>query len=92
MSQEVMPKASPEAISLGGGLIVGGILESLDINYNMIISGTTNYIPSQSILRSVANKACEAAFMRISGFVCNYPCIMSYKRESMMGLASWSER
>ena len=29
MAQAVMSKASPEAISLGGGLIVGGLLASL---------------------------------------------------------------
>ena len=42
MAQAVMPKASPEAISLGGGLIVGGILASLGINDNRIISGIPN--------------------------------------------------
>ena len=34
ISQTVIPKASPEEISLGGGLIVGVLLESLDINDN----------------------------------------------------------
>ena len=33
-SQSVIPKASSEEISLGGGLIVGVLLESLDINDN----------------------------------------------------------
>ena len=39
MDQAVIPKASPEAISLGVVLIVGGILASLGINNNKIISG-----------------------------------------------------
>ena len=34
MAQAVIPKASPEAISIGGGFIVAGILESLSINNN----------------------------------------------------------
>ena len=34
MSQEMTPKSSPEAISIGGGFIVAGILESLSINNN----------------------------------------------------------
>ena len=42
MTQAVMPKASPEEISLGGGLIVGGLLESLGINDNKITSGIPN--------------------------------------------------
>ena len=36
MNQAVILKASPEAIYLGGGLIVGGILTSLGINVNNI--------------------------------------------------------
>ena len=39
MAQAVIQKASPEAIYLGCGFIVGGILESLGINNNKIISG-----------------------------------------------------
>ena len=70
------PKASPEAISLGGGLIVVGILESIGINDNMIISGIPNEIPSPSSLWYVAKKACEVKLMTIEGFVCKYPCIM----------------
>ena len=42
MAQEVMPKASPELISIGGGMILDGILESLDINDNKTISGVYN--------------------------------------------------
>ena len=46
MSQAVVPKALPEAIFLGDELIVGGLLASLGINNNNIISVMTNYIPS----------------------------------------------
>ena len=42
MAKAVIMKASPEAISLGGGLIVGGLLESLGINDNKMISGIPN--------------------------------------------------
>ena len=42
MTQAVIPKASPEAIYLGCGLIVGGLLASLSINDNKIISGIPN--------------------------------------------------
>ena len=42
ISQAVMLKYPPEEISLGGGLIVAGILESLGINDNKIISGILN--------------------------------------------------
>ena len=77
MAQAVIPKASPEAISLGGGLIVAGLLASLGINNNKIISGISNCIPSPSKLRYVAKKSREATFIRISGFVCNYPYSMS---------------
>ena len=45
MVQAVIPKASPEAIYLGCGLIVDGILESLGINDNKIISRIPNCIP-----------------------------------------------
>ena len=69
MAQTVIPKSSPEAISLGGGLIVAGLLASLGINDNKIISGIYNCIPSPSNLQYVAKKACGATFMRISGFI-----------------------
>ena len=42
MAQTVLPKTSPEEISLGGGLLVGGILESIGINDNSIIYGIPN--------------------------------------------------
>ena len=73
MNQSVILKALPETIFLGGRLIVGGLLESLGINYNSIISGILNFVPSTSNLRYLVNKSRKAAFMRISGFVCNYP-------------------
>ena len=83
-----MPKASPEAIYLGGGLIVGGLLVSLGINNNNIISGIPNYIPSPSNLRYMVKKSHEATFIRIVGFVCNYPWIMSCNKEDRAGLGS----
>ena len=70
----MIPKASLEAICIGGVFIVGGLLGSLGINNNMIISGMNNYIPIPSNLWYVVKKACDATFMRISGFACNYPC------------------
>ena len=45
MDQEVMLKASPEAIYLGGGLIVSGLFASIGINDNKNISGIPNCIP-----------------------------------------------
>ena len=84
MSQVVITKASPEAIFLGGGLIVGGILGSLGINYNKIIYGIPNFIPSPSNLRYVVKKSCEATFMSIACFFCNYPCIISDKYKNPM--------
>ena len=42
MAQVVMPKSSPEAISLGGELIVAGLFVSICINNNKIISGIYN--------------------------------------------------
>ena len=71
--QAVITKASPEAISLGGGLILSGLLSSFGINYTKIIYRISNFIPIPSNLRYVAKKDREAAFMRVSGFVCNYP-------------------
>ena len=73
MTQSVIQKASTEAISLGGGLIVAGLLASLGINNNKIISGVSNLIPSLSNLCCVVKKYREAKFMRIAGFVLNYP-------------------
>ena len=68
MSQAVMPKASLEEISLGGGFIVACLLEILVINYDKILSGIYNFIPSPSNLRCVVKKALEAKFMSIAGF------------------------
>ena len=86
MAQVVMPKASPEAISLGGGLIVAGLFTSLGINDNKIISGISNFIPSPSKLRYVVKKSRKATLMRIAGFFCNYPCSMSCEQ----GRACWA--
>ena len=72
----MIPKSSPEAICFGGGLIVGGILVSVGINDNKIISGIPNYIPIPSNLRYAVKKFREATFTRIAGFVYNYPCSM----------------
>ena len=69
MSQAVIPKDSPEAIYIRGGLLVGGLFDSLGINDNNIISGIPNVIPSPSILRYVVNKVHEAKFMIIAGFI-----------------------
>ena len=65
----MLPKSSREAISPVGGLIVGGILDSLDINDNNIISRIPNSVPSPSSLCYVVKKSLEATFMSISGFV-----------------------
>ena len=69
MAQSVMPKASLAEISLGGGFIVAGILASLGISDNKIISGISSFIPGPSNLWYVVKKYREATFMRISGFV-----------------------
>ena len=53
------PKSSPEAIYLGGGLVVGGLLESLGINDNKIISGIPNFIPSDKLF-SLSGQAVNA--------------------------------
>ena len=84
--QEVIPKTSPEAIYIGGGLLVGVLLEILGINHNKIISGIPNYIPSPPNLRYVVKNYREDKFMRISGFVCNYPCSMSCNKGYRAGL------
>ena len=81
-----MPKASPEAISLGGGLIVGGLLSSLGINNNNIISGIPNLILSPSNLRYVMKKSREDILMRIAGFFCNCNCSMSCNKGESDGL------
>ena len=72
MAQAVMPKASLEAISFGGGLIVVGILASLGINDNI-----PNLIPSPSNLWYDVKKSREATLMTIAVFVYNYPFSMS---------------
>ena len=81
-----MPKALREKISLGGGFIVAGILESIGINDNEIISGLFNFIHSPSNLRYLVKKSHEATFMMISGFVCNYPCSMSCNKGEHAGI------
>ena len=77
MSQALIPKASPEAISFGGGLMVGVILESLGINCNNIVSGIPNVIPIPSSLRYMVKKACEDSFMRIAGVLFGFTCSMA---------------
>ena len=72
MAQEMMTKASLEAIYLGVVLILGGILVILGGNYNNNISGIPNEIPSPSRTRSVIKKYREAKFMRTTGFVRKY--------------------
>ena len=70
-TQTVIPKASSEAISFGGGLIVGGILESLGINNNNIIFRIPNGIPIPSSLWYVAKKA-----------RCQFPCYQSCETQN----------
>ena len=84
--QAVIPKASPEAISLRVGLIVGGLFASLGINNNKIISGIPNCIPIPSNLRYVVKKSREATFMITAGFVFNYPCSMLYNKGGRAGI------
>ena len=82
MAQVFPPEASPEAISLAGGLRVAGILEILGIKNNRIISGILNCIPSPSNLRYALNKSREDTFISIAGFFCNCHCRVSgYKVE-----------
>ena len=50
MAQAVIPKASPEAIFFGGGLIEVGLLANLGINNNNILYGIPNVTPFQSNL------------------------------------------
>ena len=73
MAQYVMPKSSLEAISLGGKFIVVGILASIGINDNTVISGIPTCIPSPSNLWYVVNKCREDTFMRIAGVLFHYP-------------------
>ena len=86
MAQAVIPKTSPEAICLGGGLLVGDLSEILVINDNNILSGVPNYISSPTNLRYVAKKTREATFMSIAGSVCNYPCSMSCDKVERDGI------
>ena len=86
MDRAVIPKASPEAIFLGGGLIVAGLLASIDINGNWIIYGIINYILSPSNLRYVVKKDREDTFMMIAEFVFNFPCSISCDKEERAGL------
>ena len=85
-SQAVMPKASPAAISLGGGLVVGGILDSIGINDNKILSWIPNDITSPSRLWYMVKKPRESIFMRIVGFVWNYPCRISCNKGESAGI------
>ena len=62
MNQAVIPKALPEAISLGVELVVAGLLESLGINDNKIISVISDCIPGPSNLQYVVKKSREATF------------------------------
>ena len=61
----MIKKALPEAIFLGDGLIVSGLLESLGINDNKIISEISNCIPIPSNIQYVVKKSREAKFMSI---------------------------
>ena len=58
----------------------------LGINDNNVLSGIPNGIPSPSSLWYVAKKACEATFMRIAGFVYNYPYSVSCNKGERAGL------
>ena len=86
MAQSVIPKDSPEAICLGGGLVVGGLLASIGIKDNRIISGIPNYIPSSSKIQYAVKKSHEATFIRIAAYVCNYTCSMSCSEEERAGI------
>ena len=86
MAQAVMPEASPEAISLGCGFIVACLLASLGINDNKIISGISDCSPSPSNVRYVVKKYRVDVFIRISVFVCNYPCSMLCNKGERDGL------
>ena len=67
-------------------MIVGGLLASISVYDNNIISRIPNYIPISSNIQYVVKKAREAAFMSIAGFVCNYPCRMSCDKGDCAGL------
>ena len=86
MAQAVIPKASHKSICFGGGFIVGGLLASLGINDNKIISGIPNLIPSPSNLQCVVKKYREDTFMSIAWFVCNYSCSISCGKVYHFGL------
>ena len=86
MDQAGLPKASPEAIYIEVGLKVVGLLASIGINDNNIIYGIPNFVPSPSNLWYVVKKAREAKFMRIAGFIFNYPCIMLCDKVNSSGL------
>ena len=88
MAQAVIPKASPEEIYLGGGLILCSLLASLDIKNKKIISGIPNFIPISSHLQYVVNKSHEYTFMSIVGFFCNYTYIISCDKGERDGLGS----
>ena len=81
-----MQKLSPETICLGVGLIVCGLLTSLCIDNNKIISGIPNCIPSPSNVQYVVKKYREAKFMRIVGFVCNFPYSISCNKGEHAGI------
>ena len=73
ISQAEMSKSLPEAIYFRCELILGGLLENLGINDNSVIYEIPNGIASPSSLWYVVNKYREDSFMRVAGFVCNYP-------------------
>ena len=61
-------------------------MASLVINDNKITYGILNYIPRPSNLWYVVKKSCEATFIRIVGFVRNYPCSMSCNKGDRDGI------
>ena len=67
-------------------MIVSVFLASLGINDNEIISEIPHCIPSSPNLWYVVNTFRKDTFMRILGFVCNYPCSMSLDKEERDGL------
>ena len=73
ISQAVMPKSSPEAIYIGFGLVVGGLLTIIGICNKNIIYRIPNGIPSPSRLCCVVKKSLKVKFMSIVGFFCKYP-------------------
>ena len=81
-----MSKSLLEEIYIGFGLIAGGILDSIGINDNKIISGIPNDITSPSRLWYMVKKPRESIFMRIVGFVWNYPCRISCNKGESAGI------